>query len=176
MTDETCHCGEDGYIPCWELKAEIEKLKSQQQDDVDAIVHYRNLAIALGTTPDEMLTPYDRKLAETKDGIDRVDYDRHAWWQEVYGLEDELERLKGFARAVIGDPDVDLAELDAEMGAKVLEQWTIDWDDAGKAEVLKDHLAEAVALLKKWEVEIQPHPSSIDGQAFRALLKYDRKE
>lgn len=77
-----------------ELVAQNNRLEQQQQDDVDAIVHYRNLAIALGATPDEMMTPYDRQLAETKTGIDRVDYDRHQWWQEVYALEAEVERWK----------------------------------------------------------------------------------
>lgn len=87
-----CKDAEDGYM-------------TATQRWVDEVCHYRNLAIAYGAKPDEMLSKWDRELAEKHTGGNVIDVaaareETQELWQEaeaaearVAVLEDALRRI-----------------------------------------------------------------------------------
>lgn len=82
--------------------AELEAERAAEQEWVDAVCHYRNLAIGLGARPEAMLNDLDRKLA--RDGVSLTERTPGYW-----SMADSLEELAAHWRNV----DVLTAERDA---------------------------------------------------------------
>lgn len=80
---------------------EVARLRAEAQRHVDAAVHYRNLAIALGAKPTDMLDAHDRKLADGTYTPQTIDEVREAGpgdlWDEIDRLRAEVARLRGGA-------------------------------------------------------------------------------
>lgn len=71
------------------------------QSYIDAIGHYRNLAISLGAKPEQMLNTFDRDLCRNGLDFERGNYtvddscgDLAEVWDEVDRMADEIERLR----------------------------------------------------------------------------------
>lgn len=118
--DHHTKCERHGEVACpscmayeiGRLRAEVEKRKKDReyaQTAVDRIVHYRNLAIVLGATPEQMPDEDGRRLC--REGIDRYDTGNgyHAsvqdmldeatdQWAIIDRIEAEVERLKADRR------------------------------------------------------------------------------
>lgn len=84
-------------------RAENERLKMQEQKDVDSICHYRNLACSLGAKPEDMLNDHDKRLARDWPTMDHSE----GWHNDAPDCWDQLEQAE--AR---------VAELE-----KALEEW-----------------------------------------------------
>ena len=117
------------------------------QNAVDTVVHYRNLAIKCGASPDDMLGVYDRKLCVDHNPDDRDGYDfsdNRETWAEVEKVTAERDA----ARA-------ELARL-RERDARVREAFRlIDWmakeyaEAGGSGGPEMRAYNEAIALLKE---------------------------
>jgi len=82
-------------------EAENEALRDREQNDVDALCYYRNLAIRLGADPADMRNAHDRHLAETKlcddDGRQSLDAERREIgesWQQVERADARIAALE----------------------------------------------------------------------------------
>lgn len=64
----------------------------RDQKLLDAVVHYRNLAIALGAKPEWMLDRWDRDLCESGLALDQVE-DLVPYWDEAQHFQEEAARL-----------------------------------------------------------------------------------
>lgn len=67
------------------------------QNAVDTVVHYRNLAIKCGASPDDMLGVYDRKLCVDHNPDDRDGYDfsdNRETWAEVEKVTAERDAAR----------------------------------------------------------------------------------
>lgn len=86
-------------------KADVERLNKRlesEQHYVDAVCHYRNLAIVLGAKPNQMLGKFDRDLCESGIDPDETSGGYHiSVNQELDALKDvwaEVERLRSVLR------------------------------------------------------------------------------
>lgn len=79
------------FDECDALRAQVEKLRSIQQEHVDGIVHYRNLAIGLGAKPEMMLNDFDRNLA--RKGVSLTER-TPGHWEMVDSLEELAEQWR----------------------------------------------------------------------------------
>jgi hypothetical protein len=85
-------------------RSEIQARPSQSY--VDAVGHYRNLAISLGATPEQMLNTFDRDLCHNGLDFERGDYtvddacgDLAEVWDEVDCLQAEVAQYERFFRS-----------------------------------------------------------------------------
>lgn len=85
-----------------EARAKAERESDYAQRMVDAVVHYRNLAIALGAKPNDMHGAYDRKLCEEWDPAkDRGDGDVLGYLEDNREAWEEYDRVEAERDAAV---------------------------------------------------------------------------
>lgn len=133
-------------------RAEVERYKQlalNRQVDVDAIVHYRNLAISLGAKPEDMEGTFDRKLCEESAANCKevAPEGQRALWQECLQMQAELARLRerdAKVRSILQRVDDEACKTD----------WSGNPDDLPESRPLDNEavamdMREALELLKE---------------------------
>lgn len=89
------------------LTTQVAKLEEQTGNDVDRVVHYRNLAIDLGAKPEQMLDKFDRDLVARwgKNGYTAAEQNEHTalLWDENERLELQVTALEAEIEAAASD-------------------------------------------------------------------------
>jgi hypothetical protein len=118
-----------------EQPAPSEKPARPSQSYVDAVGHYRNLAISLGATPEQMLNTFDRDLCRNGLDFERGDYTVDDACGDLAEVWDEVDRLRD---ALIQMRDWYMLTLNADGTGESL-------DDARWArEIIADALGESI--------------------------------
>ena len=127
------------------------------QNRVDGIVHYRNLAISLGAKPTDMVNAFDRQLCE--DGV-TGERDGHGWWNDAPDTWDELEAAEANAQRI----DQRASEIEGELH-----------DERARGDAAVALLREAVEAfvirhVDDWEAKVLPE--TLDK--WRAFLETEK--